>query len=387
MNESNEQPPQRGFLHSSPKKKLSFRNKEKIEDVRRGLKDAKDISARNLMAKIDCDGAAQKDSESSVEEVVVIEEVTEELEDESVEYIEEIIEDDDDSYLEPLPPPIEIPDALQVKDDDDDAAGGRSSNDGEESDEDTDDEPTTSPPAKAPVVEKESVTKEPVSEDPSSQKEQATNTEKETVTQPVGAMPETNDNETKDNFHVDTEVTFQINSVRPMAVRGMSYAVDGTDAPVAETAKTENNVSDDAHTTIAWTKPDWTKNTKLRPTGKSAKENLAKPITSLPHLKKSDTDFAPTTPAATPKSKVKQVPKTPTPSGSDAMAAKAICPKSAPTRANAAVSMGNEDLPQIEWTKPEWTRKKVLRDTSKGQKILSGQEISRPIGGIRPVED
>lgn len=409
MNESNGgPPPQRGFLHSSPKKKLSFRSQNKIEDVRQGLKNAKDISARNLMAKIDCDEGAHEDSESTIEEVVVIEEVTEEVEDdESVEYIEEIIDDSDDadSYLEPLPPPIEIPAALQVKDDDEEAPIDGSSSDDDTDDGDSEeDERKSSPPTHvAPAVKKESVVEEPVHKEPERKEtiveqkepEQAAPVVHETTAaRPVESSgSESNDEETADEVHEmnSHEQVFQANSVRPVALRGMSYATaeeTSSPPPPVQEPSSQNDVPTDADSTIAWTKPDWTKNTKLRPTGKSTKENLAKPITILPHLKHGESSGSELkTPAAASKPKVKQAPKTPNPPSNSAPVTETACPKSAPSRPNAPVSMGNEDVPKIEWTKPDWTRKKVLRDTSKGQKILSGQEISRPIGGIRPVKD
>jgi hypothetical protein len=87
------------------------------------------------------------------------------------------------------------------------------------------------------------------------------------------------------------------------------------------------------------------------------------------------------------KEKVPTRPKTPTPSTNTADETQRRYPKSAPTKPKAPILMDDDVMPKIEWTKPDWTRKKVLRDTSKGQKLLSGQDISRPIGGIRPVQN
>jgi hypothetical protein len=383
----------RGF--QSPKKKLSFRNKESsIENVRRDLKDAKDISARNLIAKLDIEEQETNDSDSTIEEVVVIEEETEELEDEEIEYIDT---SDDDSYLEALPPPIEIPAALQVKDDDYEEVTTDGSDD--ESDDEGPEEEKKAPPAKmkpSPIAETK-VAPEPIAAEPS------------VVPSPTKVEPRIETNEESDAEEQEDEVQEMtgsmpgpaVSSVRPMATRGMSYLDEGISAPLStptpsftDEHKTAQSANQEADGSIAWQKPDWTKNSKLRPTGKSTKENLAKPITELPHLKHFDeggstagTVSDPSTPQAS-KQKVKPVPKTPTPSSNTTSTqARQECPKSAPSRPNAPVLMGNDDLPKIEWTKPDWTRKKILRDTSKGQKLMSGQEISRPIGGIRPVQD
>lgn len=43
---------------------------------------------------------------------------------------------------------------------------------------------------------------------------------------------------------------------------------------------------------LSWKKPEWTTQTKLRSTGKSAAGNLAKPITNLPHTKNHGPGFS-----------------------------------------------------------------------------------------------
>lgn len=100
---------------------------------------------------------------------------------------------------------------------------------------------------------------------------------------------------------------------------------------------------------LAWKKPDWTKNVKLKSTGKGDKlkteGNLAKPITNLPHIGK---DFDKDEPGA---------------------------------------AQFDEHGKKIEWEKPDWTKKPVLKTTQKGEKVKSGETISRPIGGIKPVRD
>lgn len=412
----------RGF--HSPKKKLSFRNKESsIENVRRDLKDGKDISARNLMAKLDLD-QEKSDSDSTIEEVMVIEEETEAVEDE--EYIEEIFDDsdDDDSYLEPLPPPIEIPEALQVKDDEDNK---RIANDGSEDDSDDDEskEEKIEGPVAVVAVQPSQVSKvmpAPVQEtklksEGSFIAKEEPNAAKESVvpsTQYLKPQKETfaeekeDDGEEKDDkiqAMTCSAASPGVKAVRPMKQRGMSHlepdhgAAISTQTPALADQHTTNHCTNgenlETDPSIAWQKPDWTKNTKLRPTGKSAKDNLAKPITILPHLQRrtesesttADAVTAPSTPVSS-KQKVKIPPKTPTPSSKTITTSRAPqCPKSAPSQPKVLVSMDQDDLPKIEWTKPDWTRKKILRDTSKGQKLMSGQEISRPIGGIRPVQD
>jgi hypothetical protein len=386
--------PGRGF--HSPKKKLSFRNKESsIENVRRDLKDAKDISARNLIAKLDIEEQEANDSDSTIEEVVVIEEETEEFDGtEEIEYIDE--SDGDDSYLEPLPPPIEIPAALQVKDD----YYEEVVTDGSESDGGDDEsvEEMIAPPAKttpSPIQETKVEQMEPMQPVvPSGQ-----NVEQKTE------ASEGSDAEEQEDKPQDMPRTMSappVNPARPMATRGMSYLDEPTivetvtQTPcvaVADQQKAVHTASAnlEADASLAWQKPDWTKNTKLRPTGKSTKETLSLPITTLPQLTKNAAEggstasvvSAPVTPKAL-KQKIKAA--APTTPPSKRASAPPVCPKSAPSRPHAPVSMTSDDLPKIEWTKPDWTRKKVLRETSKGQKLMSGQEISRPIGGIRPVQ-
>lgn len=119
---------------------------------------------------------------------------------------------------------------------------------------------------------------------------------------------------------------------------------------------------------LSWKKPDWTTNTKLRPTGKSAAGNLAKPITNLPHQKDEDT------PGFSKPEWTEEVAGKTTELG-DKSLAKPIT----------ALAHGAD--PNLAFQKPEWTKDNKLNNTGKGDKLKSGQDISRPIGGIRPVED
>lgn len=41
----------------------------------------------------------------------------------------------------------------------------------------------------------------------------------------------------------------------------------------------------------------------------------------------------------------------------------------------------------LHFKKPEWTKESGLQNTSKGSALKSGQEIARPIGGIKPVDE
>lgn len=121
---------------------------------------------------------------------------------------------------------------------------------------------------------------------------------------------------------------------------------------------------------LSWKKPDWTTNAKLRPTGKSASGNLAKPITNLPHQKaEGETNFQ----------KPEYIDSVPekTANLGDKSLAKPIT----------ALAHGACSDPNLAFEKPEWTKDSGLNNTGKGDKLKTGQDISRPIGGIRPVED
>jgi hypothetical protein len=117
---------------------------------------------------------------------------------------------------------------------------------------------------------------------------------------------------------------------------------------------------------LSWQKPDWTKNTKLRPTGKADKlkeGDLAKPITMLPHMKE-DGPFE--KPQWT--GEVKQE-------------------KNIADPAKPITSLPHAGETDLSFQKPDWTKENKLRGTGKGDALKSGKEIARPIGGIKPVED
>lgn len=118
---------------------------------------------------------------------------------------------------------------------------------------------------------------------------------------------------------------------------------------------------------LAWQKPDWTKNTKLKPTGKSAAGNLAKPITNLPHQKDQGPGFS-------------------KPEWTDEVGESGLGDKSL-AKPITTLPHGAAADKSLEFAKPEWTKDAGLATTGKADKLKSGGDIARPIGGIRPVED
>jgi hypothetical protein len=119
---------------------------------------------------------------------------------------------------------------------------------------------------------------------------------------------------------------------------------------------------------IGWQKPDWTKNSNLRSTGKSAAGNLAKPITNLPHQKDHGPGFS-------------------KPEWTDE-----VCGKD---RGIGEMSLakpitdlphGADSDPSLAFEKPDWTKNAGLQSTGKLDKLKEGKDITRPIGGIRPVD-
>jgi hypothetical protein len=125
---------------------------------------------------------------------------------------------------------------------------------------------------------------------------------------------------------------------------------------------------------LSWKKPDWATNNKLRSTSKSAAvksgDSLAAPITNLPH-QKTDNDLAFSKPEWTGEAAAKEGHRV------EGDLAKPI------TGLPQAV-FGNKDL---SFEKPDWTKNKNLKESSKGSALKEGKEISRPIGGIKPVDD
>jgi len=118
---------------------------------------------------------------------------------------------------------------------------------------------------------------------------------------------------------------------------------------------------------LSWQKPDWTKNTKLRSTGKAeamkTKGDLASPITSLPHQKEDGPFDKPDW-----TEDVKDVER---PGGK----------LEKPITALPHGAGGNS----LAFQKPDWTKESGLQTTRKGEALKTGKEIARPIGGIKPV--
>jgi len=127
----------------------------------------------------------------------------------------------------------------------------------------------------------------------------------------------------------------------------------------------------DTDPSLSWEKPAWAQGStpKLKSTGMSAAGNLAKPITNLPHQKQEgETNFK----------KPEYVDSIPakTANVGDKSLAKPIT----------ALAHGAD--PSLQFSKPDWAKDgPKLNNTGKADKLKNGQDISRPIGGIRPVED
>lgn len=116
---------------------------------------------------------------------------------------------------------------------------------------------------------------------------------------------------------------------------------------------------------IEWEKPAWAKNGPgLRKTGANAASGkLEKDITSAPH-KASDGPFSKPewTGDVTDMHKPEEDLAKPITSATDQSAG-------------------------TSWEKPDWTKKPVLKGTGKGEKLRSGSDIARPIGGIKAVDE
>jgi hypothetical protein len=129
----------------------------------------------------------------------------------------------------------------------------------------------------------------------------------------------------------------------------------------------KRKMADDDQKEFGWEKPAWATGTKLKKTGKSVTDNLAKPITDLPHMKDG---------AAPGFEKPQWTGEVKEDKGIHGDLAKPIT--NAPH--------GGAD-PNLQFQKPDWTKEPVLHTTSKGEKLKEGKEIARPIGGIKPVSD
>ena len=506
----------------SPKKKLHLKVKDNNSDddemknavtsVRRNLKSGKDISTRNLETLMEHPRKPTQEEisySSDYSEVVVIEEEPTdgyepyvdsengEGEIEEVEYEEEVIDDDGEEF-EALPPPIKIPKALQHHSDseddhEDDSSYTTASSDEEEEEDD-------------PEVERKFSLWRNEAEEAEKQAKKAQEEEEEAEEKKRAKKMLEEDGEEEDTFDAEP-TTCPDDGKRPDKIRGFSYNPElpnpnkpmkkwtrptpknnetvekkatAAAPPASNPAKkwtrpaaprvvnapkrapSLNQLDANGRPDLAWTKPDWVSNgAKLRPTGKSAAANLAKPITNLPHMNKDYDDSnttittsnnitnnhddvkppakqpghatvlckAPKSPSAAattkasesagtaqittkvpvyPKSPAKAkksaavpppaaVMKTPTKPPNTDITRKASLPKypkSAPTAPRpscpeppAAELLDDDGNKVIEWEKPDWAQRRVLRSTSKTEALYAGKKIERPIGGIRPLEE
>jgi hypothetical protein len=126
---------------------------------------------------------------------------------------------------------------------------------------------------------------------------------------------------------------------------------------------------DDREQDLAWKKPDWATGTKLKSTGKAQQMmtdgNLASDITNAPHTKtEGEGNFS-------------------KPEWQDGVSESKV------GEGNLAKPITN--MPHgaggTGWEKPAWAKNTTLKDTGgRGAALKSGQEIARPIGGIKPIE-
>jgi hypothetical protein len=386
------------------------------------------------------------DDDSEDEETVIEEVVEEYYEEEYVEEYDNTEEEDDDdddgtvdSELEPLPPPIVIPKALRVKekdeeetDDDDDDDDSDDDTDGGESIEVKKDNtvngntishqtPVVVQAKKAQPTSKHLPTTKTITSNvvttemnktklstPSSRMQ-----DKDVVNVPPKVnppaqtvpAPKVTNNEGNHVQATKTVATMPVETIKSSKEEGekLSTRINESDGET----KGENGTN----TGVAWEKPNWTKDNRLKATGISPAKNLAKPITQQQFQSnpKDTVITEPKTPrtsntklsnAAGPNGGSMKFPKSPQSSNTDNNSAPIHASKSAPQPeggrkkyvppppvVNEGVEEEDEFATKIAWVKPEWAQKKVLRTTSKTDKILSGGKLERSIGGIRPIDD
>lgn len=153
---------------------------------------------------------------------------------------------------------------------------------------------------------------------------------------------------------------------------------------------------------LSWQKPAWaTSGPKLRSTGKDVKSgNLAKPITNIREVvqkEKPDLDFAKpdwTADAAAKERNYVDLAKPITAATSSTgfekpnWTAEQAKERQIDNLAKPITSAPHSDeiKNSLGWKKPDWTTERQLKGTKKGEALSSGKDISRPIGGIKPVE-
>jgi len=296
---------------SSPKKRLGPSSFVKSDDEQAGLP----LS----MPSID-----RSEDESDEEEIIEEEEIVEE------EIIEEIIEYESDEFdsesseeedpTDGLPPPVKIPDSLK--------------------------------PREANEVDEPAVIESDVDEG----KDAPATSDTETSEQQIRSS----DGEKEAEKEPTTEVAAE--DAQPSKAEPPKPAQSPRIAPEEEDSRD-----------IGWKKPDWTKNTKLKSTGKADKMkagNLAAPITSLPHQKNEDNIGF----------------KKPDWTGEVKEHARSTVDPAKPI--TSLPHQPREDGKDLSWKKPDWTKNPVLKSTTKGEQLKQGQgDIARPIGGIKPVDN
>ena len=128
------------------------------------------------------------------------------------------------------------------------------------------------------------------------------------------------------------------------------------------------NYSFDDQNDLSWEKPAWTRNLPLKNTSRGqatrSGENLAAPITSLPH-QKVDGPFR-------------------KPGWTEDVQEKGTSIEGDLAKPITALPHGSKDK-NLEFQKPEWTKAPGLQGTKRGAALSTGNDIARPIGGIKNV--
>jgi hypothetical protein len=201
--------------------------------------------------------------------------------------------------------------------------------------------------------------------------------------------------------------------------KGAQYVAPAREKKTEPSIKTIDNnkevvdVVEEETKPFGWEKPDWAKKgPKLRTTNQGAAlksfGNLAAPITSLPH-QTSDGPF--TKPAwlnDEERQSIRQgfanhivkndgrlerpvttLPDLVASSSSSLLSSSSSSLLSSSSSSLPRTASTTDDAGGIGWQKPDWAKKggaAALKGTAKGDALRSGGTISRPIGGIKPLE-
>jgi hypothetical protein len=396
---------------NSPKKKTSSfmearRNLGLVMNDNGGAKGKGDDLPKIGMIQLAGSDAGEDKTDHEEEEIIEVEDDSDSGSEESgsseEEIVEEIIEDSEvtgdgsDDDFEALPPPLAIPNALRPVHlrDPEAPAKATSKHDSSDSDDDSDDSddsdeeeekkvvrppaPVKAPvmekmkderppaPVKAPIMEKmkderpPAPAKAPVMEKmkderppaPATGRSNRPNTTRGYSFEEKPEKPFVAEQE-EEIFHRPIAKSND-HALRPNTTRGYSFE-ETPEKPAGY--DDEGGEDNNDRPNIAWEKPDWAKKSSLRATGEGENlkkaGNLAKPITSLSHLK------------AEGWTEEQQLHET----------EKAQVPQEAAT--------GEKDYA---WEKPDWAKNSKLKGTKNAEKLKSGENLSRPIGGIKPIE-